>query len=788
MFSEYASRFLAQSQSRLSGFAGQAGDNDDTQRTHHDWPSTRLGRGGQRDTGRASTAPHRSSFVTRGYGGSPYHQNGTGSRFGNLGFASRISAAQDAPLFHSTVDEFREEDDHDEREREAADLFALQRSRRVAAASQLGDSTESANTHGSVGDSAIREEHCAGRGIRSSWDGKRSSHQPYVTDEALLDEAKTKGLPQSRDESRSPEAGPSTLGKGKMVDVGLESQEDGEDDGDDGDDDPPESLLGGEAPTEHSPPPFQRFKGGHAEEQDPFIPRRLSTSGSDDASSQRRPSYGMNEMNRRAAQHGDYAMEGELFRHDPFFAWIFLISFAAMLSTYILVWLHTSPQSSPVGDTIYATLQKSFDMLAIDTVVAVFVSFIWLAALRSYVRPLVTLILVAVPIIMFSFSMYSFSSSFKGRTHGSSLQDTLMRWTALLPAAACILWLWLIVQARRAIQQAIEILQFSSKILSQNAGLLLIGFGCLALIVIWTWLWLAMFTRVFMGGYFSKSLVRFVIRLSSWWLGAAFILMYMWTLAVVNAVHRATTAATVSQWYFHRNAGPVTPSREIVAAALSHATTTVFGSICESTLLSLLMRAPLLFLPSRIGTALANIAAFWIPTPVVALTNPLTVTYVAIHSQSLAVSARGLDQMDIVSTSVPTTTLTPRALRLSGGRPSSLLAYRLAKLLLVATRLIMATGLGFAGWVMTAKQMQIQLPDGMGVRGSAYAYVVGIMASFIGYSVMGAMEGILSGIVDAVLICYGSERRMEGGHGRYCLEAAYLFGGRRGENLGYAYS
>ncbi|KAG5925097.1 hypothetical protein E4U61_003788 [Claviceps capensis] len=787
MFSEYASRFLAQSQSRLSGFAGQAGDNDDAQRTHHDWPSTRLGRGGQRDTGRASTAAHRSSFVTRGYGGSPYHQNGTGSRFGNLGFASRISAAQDAPLFHSTVDEFREEDDHDEREREAADLFALQRSRRVAAASQLGDSTESANTHGSVGDSATGKERGAGRGIRSSWDGKRSSHQPFVTDETLLDEAKAKGLPQSRDESRSPEAGPSTLVKGKMVDVGLESQEDGQDDGDDGDDDPPESLLGGEAPTEHSPPPFQRYKGGHAAEQDPFIPRRLSTSGSD-ASSQRRPSYGMDEMDGRAAQHGDYSMEGELFRHDPFFAWIFLISFAAMLSTYILVWLHTSPQNSPVGDTIYATLQKSFDMLAIDTVVSVFVSFIWLAALRSYVRPLVTLIMVAVPIIMFSFSMYSFASSFKGRTHGSSLQDTLMRWTALLPAAACILWLWLIVQARRAIQQAIEILQFSSKILSQNAGLLLIGFGCLALIVIWTWLWLAMFTRVFMGGYFSKSLVRFVIRLSSWWLGAAFILMYMWTLAVVNAVHRATTAATVSQWYFHRNAGPVTPSREIVTAALSHATTTIFGSICESTLLSLLMRAPLLFLPSRIGTALANIAAFWIPTPVVALTNPLTVTYVAIHSQSLAVSARGLDQMDIVSTSVPTTTLTPRALRLSGGRPSSLLAYRLAKLLLVATRLIMATGLGFAGWVMTAKQMQIQLPDGMGVRGSAYAYVVGIMASFIGYSVMGAMEGILSGIVDAVLICYGSERRMEGGHGRYCLEAAYLFGGRRGENSGYAYS
>lgn len=552
--------------------------------------------------------------------------------------------------------------------------------------------------------------------------------------------------------------------KGKMVDIGLESQEDA-------DDDPPESLLGAEAPPDSSPPPFQHF---HAHpEREPFMLKGTDTGGTELGSARRRDATEL-----ESAQLEPVVAEGELFGHDPFFAWIFLISLAALVSTFVLVWLHTSPRKSPVGDTIYSTLQKSFDMLAVDTAVSVLVSFVWLAALRSFVRPLVSVILVAVPVVMLSFSLYTFISSFQRSTRGASLQDSAMRWASLVPAAACILWLWLVAKGRRAIQQAIEILQFSSRILAQNPGLLLVGFGCLGLIVAWTWAWLAMFTRVFMGGYFSRSLVRFVIRVSSWWLGAAFILMYLWTLAVINAVHRATTAATVSQWYFHRNAGPATPSREIVAATLSHATTTLFGSICESTLLSLLLRAPLLFLPRRVGSAVANLAAFWVPTPLVALTNPLTVTYAAIHSQSLATSARGLGQMEVVSPAIPTTTMTPRALRLRG-QPTGLLPYRLAKLLLVATRFIMATGLGFAGWVMTAKQLQMQLPDGMGVRGSAYAYVVGLMASFIGYSVMGAVEGILSGIVDAVLICYGSERRMERGHGRFCLEAAYLFGERR---------
>lgn len=707
----------------------------------------------------------------RGNGGNPYQQTGAGSRFGQLAFASRISAAQDAPLFHSTLDEFREEDDEEERDREAADMFALQRSRRVAAASKLADSVESdAHSRGSLEDSLNQEDPYRDmsnrRGIRSSWNGTRSTHRPGLARDTLVEEAEDD--PRSSDDQDSSRGRDS---KGKMVDIGLESQEDP-------DEDPPASLLGGEAPRESSPPAFQQFKGTDAE-RTPFI-RRESMTETD--MSMRRDAPPEEEHVQTTFQY----IEGEIFRHDPFFAWIFLISVAGLFSTFFLVWLHTSPRKSPVGDTIYTALQKSFHMLAVDTVVAVFVSFIWLAALRSFVRPLVSVILVAVPAILFSFSIYSFVSSFKGRTHGGSFQDSVMRWASFVPAASCLLWVWLVVRGRRSIQQAIEILQFASRILAQNSALLFVGFGCLALIVVWTWAWLAMFTRVFMGGHFSKSLVKFVIQVSSWWLGAAFILSYMWVVSVINAVHRATTAATVSQWYFHRNAGPATPSREIVLAALNHALTTIFGSLCESTLLSLLIRAPLIFLPRKLGAIVTNIASFWIPTPVIALMNPLTITYSAIHSQNLASSARGLDQMELVSPAIPTTTLTPRVLR-NRGQPNGLLPYRLAKLLLVATRLIMATGLGFAGWVITAKQLRVQLPDGVGYRGSAYAYVVGMMASFIGYSVMGAMEGILSGIVDAVLICYGSERRMERGHGRFCLEAAYLFGERRGgDALEYA--
>ncbi|CAI0651113.1 unnamed protein product [Colletotrichum noveboracense] len=746
MFSEYASRFLAQSQSRLSNFAGQQPDgNENPPRHPNDWSSSRPPRNGGR------------SFLGRGYAGNPYQPGG--SRFGQLGFASRMSAAQDAPLFHSTLDEYMEEDDEDERDREAADMAALHMSRRVAAASKMAESseTEPDASRGSLEQSSETpgrryQDRGLRRGIRSSWNGARSFGGRNRGRDVIDEEAED--IPRE-DSDRTSDTNP------KMVDIGLDSQIQ--------DDDPSASLLN-EAVTDSSPAPFQKFQPRSGDRK---VQLRREATQEDEFDEARRASSDDETLPATVP-----LIEGEIFKYDSFFAWIFLIAVAGLVSTFVLVWLHTGTPKKGWGDTIYTTLQTSFHMLAVDTLISIIVSLVWLAALRSFARPLAMLILVAVPIIMFSFSLYPFISSYEGSTHGASFQDRAMRWAALVPAISTFVWVYTAYKGRHAIRQAVEILEFSTRILAANQALMLLGFACLAVIVVWTWVWMWMFSRIFLGGYFSRRLARFIISVSSWWLGIWFVLMYMWTIGVINSVQRATTAATVSQWYFHRNAAPAPTSKEIVTAAFNHASTTIFGSICESTLLALLIRAPLLVLPRRFANILQHVAAMWIPTPIAALTNPMTITYGAIHSQNLHTAARGLSQMDFISPQRPTTTLTPQVFSSRRSSHSPLLPYRLAKMLLYATRFIMATGLGFAGWVITAKQVRIALPDGMGVRGSAYAYVVGLVASFIGFSVMGAMEGILSGILDAVVICYGSERRMASGGGAYCMEAAYLFGER----------
>ncbi|KAJ5765551.1 hypothetical protein N7520_005110 [Penicillium odoratum] len=743
MFSEYASRFLAQSQSRV------ASRPDELQRTGRAHPIQRQG---------SSRNPPSRSFLRTG---DPYRPGA--SQVSNFPFASRASA-QPAPLFYSATDEFREEDDETEREREIADFYALQRSRRHFGDSHLKESSElDDDSERSIG---FDEGHSPygddrpgnGKGIKSSWRGEKGVNAPHQSRIEAVAEA------------TEPEPGPSfSPGNGKarenLVDIGLE---DSIRDKLDEDDRGPSEMLGDEPPiqrfrerptTKHNRFGLNQFEAS-AEHTKPFSPdgpRPPSSAGSFPTSIS--------------------PLASETSVHDVFWGQLFLISLAGLFATAFLVYLHTSKPSGDQrkwGDTIYFTVHRSFFLLGIYTLISIFVSLVWLALLRSYVRLLVYVIIVAVPVILYSFSLYPFISSFKGEWHGSSFQDKAMRWASLVPFLMASLWIYNVARGRQSIGKAIGVLEFSCRILAANPELLVLGLCVLACVVSWTWIWMLMFTRVFLGGHLAEPR-SFIIDLSSWWLGVYFVIIYLWSIGVIAGIQRAVTAATVSQWYFHRLASPAPTSRQIVQAAIVHATTTLFGTICLSRLLSLLIRLPLLLLPSRVSSLLALFAYSLIPSPITYLTNPLSLTYGAIHSQPLAASARGLSQMAILAPSAASSSLHPRAYSRSPGTSASLLSYRLSKLILHAARFMMSLALGFGGWVTTARSLTT-VATGNTIRGSLYAYIVGLIAGMIGWSILGAMESVIADIVDASVICWASEVGIYGREARYCREAGWLFG------------
>lgn len=572
-------------------------------------------------------------------------------------------------------------------------------------------------------------------------------------------------LPRARSEG-------SSNSKVGMVDVGLESTTRGSLDGLDRDNPPDDLAI--EIPQDDDPPSVQQFRKAPTTPFDPVSPFLPQETNSADMHGRPHPPESESSSTPPTVS---YPVE-EPPRHDAFWGSLYLISLAALFASFLLVYLHTVAPSlkHPLGDTVYTTLHASYHLLAIDTLVAVVVSLLWLAVLRSYVRPLVYMILVAVPVILFSFFLYPLIASYRGQYHGASIQDKAMRWFAFIPGALALVWAFSVYKGRHSMGKAISILEFCCKILAANPGLLLVGFATLGGVIVWSWVWMAMFTRVFLGGHLSNAKAFFIIDASTWWLGAFFVLIYLWTLGVLSGIQRATTAATVSQWYFHRLTIPSPTSREVINAAFSHATTTLFGTICLSSLLALVIRLPFLILPRRV-LALVGLCSYTvIPSSIATITNPLTLTYGAIHSQSLTTSSRALARLSFLAPNAPQSA----NFRARNSIPRTPLhSYTLSLLLLRATRLITSLALGFGGWVSTARSLTLTNAEGAPgstVKGSLYAYVVGLIAAAIGWGVLGAMDGVVAGVVDAVVVCWGSEVSRGQGEVRYCREAEWLFG------------
>ena len=683
-----ASRFLAQSQSRLSF------------RQPDETPRNPLG--GMRRADQNASRLNSRLFP---------RPMGQGSMFSQAPFSRNT---HQAPLFLSATEDFHEDDEEEEHEREVADFYALQRSRRQGGMKRMTDSSEVEDNQSQNSSAYDADEVTQQRGIKSPWKGGASGA-------SKVQQGRQSPLQESSQGSH-------------MFDVGLESTMRSETD----EDEPPEEL------TLQSPKPVSRRR-------DPY-------ETVDDLTQQGDPTA--DPVPPGVSQSIDPP------KYDAFWSNLYLICLVSLLSSFILIYLHTENPRNPLGDTVYSTLHSSFFLLAVDTIIAVLLSLLWIAVLKSYVRILVYIMLISVPVVLVSFSIYPFVSSFQGTTKSPTIQDQAMRWMSTLPGFLAAAWVYGVFRNRQAFGKAIGILEFACKILAANPGLLILGYATLASTVIWTWLWMGMFTRVFLEGKLVGRL--FIIDVGTWWLGAFFVLVYLWTLGVESGIQRATTAATVSQWYFHRFNQPAPSSTQVIRAALAHAVSTSFGTICFSTLLTLVARLPVLVLPKRWYAVIGFCSYTLLPNSVLTMTHPTTLTYAAIHSQSLANSARAVSQLVFMTPPDP-----GFRRKQSPPKTSTIPPYNISFLLLHATRLIASIGFGFGTWVTAARSLKIN-DTSAGIRGSLYAYIVGLIAGAIGWGVLGAMEGIITGIVDAVVVCWASEIR--NGDIKYCREAGWLLG------------
>lgn len=442
--------------------------------------------------------------------------------------------------------------------------------------------------------------------------------------------------------------------------------------------------------------------------------------------------------------------------HDSTFAILFMLCQASLFATSVAVYFRTDIASTPVADSIYYALNSSMSIVIKDVFIALAIATVWLVVMRSFVKSLLYTIIIAVPIVLFTISFYSLAWSYKGQNGGYEIQARAMRWSSFITAIFASMWLYTTYTRRYAMTKAVAIVRLACIILEHNSFLVLLSFVNLLIFVLYCFLWLQQFERIFLRGAFIgvDNARRWLLDGSSWAIGVYFILVFLWTFGIFSGVQRSATGAVVSQWYFHRHTVPATSQKEIVKAGLLHALSSSFGTICASSFFALMTRLPLLALPRRASGLLSLAAYMLLSAPIFNLTSPLTLTYASIHSIPIRTAAQGINGYPALSTS------------------GSWGSYRTAKMLLSAARATTALALGSCAWIASARSS-----DG---TGSLYGYVVGLAAGAIGWAVVGAVEGTVSMVVDSSFVCYNIDlANAREGRSR-CLEAVNAFGSGRG--------
>jgi hypothetical protein len=466
----------------------------------------------------------------------------------------RLTTQTPAPLFHSAADFLPEDPEH---EQEVQDFYALKSSRRhfgPYAPSSATGAEEDEDDNGEYSDEDSTQELRRSRGrsqylglgnIKSSWRAPGTSDSVFsnktISPSGL--KGKDKMVPVRLDESEvRSEAGKSDrsamVGSAEHTPFAEYDRRRSYSLNSDYDSHHPPDDIAIEMPRDESPPPFQQFKRPHRESS-PSLPFAAPV----EEESRERTPFMPQESERPKAQpqiipQQVYHPVLEPPTHDRLWGSLYIFLMACMFTTSFIVWLHTEDPTLP-GDTIYKTLHSSFHLLTIDTFAAIAISLLWMYLLKSFVKPLIYVLMVAVPMVLVAFSIYPFVMSFKAPKGGYGGQVTVMRWGSFIPAIMSVAWVYTAWKSRHAMTRAVGIIQLACRIIGENTTLVLLSFGTLVVTCVFTWVWVGMFTRVFLtGNILVGGKWNWMLNSKTIALGTYYIMMYLWTLGVASGVHR----------------------------------------------------------------------------------------------------------------------------------------------------------------------------------------------------------------------------------------------------------
>ncbi|TPX64991.1 hypothetical protein SpCBS45565_g05481 [Spizellomyces sp. 'palustris'] len=278
------------------------------------------------------------------------------------------------------------------------------------------------------------------------------------------------------------------------------------------------------------------------------------------------------------------------YRDIPF-AVLYGIALITMLIAGIVVLFTTKNArlDSIFPRPIYITIRDSAGLLTAITAVAVLVGAAWLSLLRSFVRPVVVITILAIPVTCLGFFVAALTNSILGKAHdapylGAQYDGMIVLATSFLMggiASATFLF-----NRRQEIEQTIHILQLSCDILRTNPGIFVVSVSLTAAYMLFAVAWMFLFSHLFLRGLKEtdpSGVVRWHMADGTGWVAGFFTLMYFWTSAIFKNVEKVTIAGVVGEWYFQRPEGALSTDRTL--KNFKAALTKSFGSIAFASLI-----------------------------------------------------------------------------------------------------------------------------------------------------------------------------------------------------------
>ncbi|KAF8447412.1 plasma-membrane choline transporter-domain-containing protein [Boletus edulis BED1] len=237
----------------------------------------------------------------------------------------------------------------------------------------------------------------------------------------------------------------------------------------------------------------------------------------------------------------------------------------------------------------YLTLLHTVPLLTILTFVSAAVAYAHIFLLRMFVKPVMVVTSVFIPVTLFISAIWAFVGSFmwdsdQEPTWGESVG---LRLFAIVPLVFSILTARRLIDLPRKIHSASSILDLSSQLLMSNFFLMALSPAMLLITLIASIPFITLIFRLLLMGYFPQGQSEWRIQEWADWAIVGTVGVWLWSWGVARGILRTTCAGVIGAWYY-ADPGQTPPppmDTHVIHAAIVRATYPSLGSIVLSALI-----------------------------------------------------------------------------------------------------------------------------------------------------------------------------------------------------------